>query len=236
MYRKPVQLPGALRIYISPKAAGSLQEKRLRYTYLPDPARLIDDLNKLSFHGGVPAILYQNPNKADPELQLYTDRHYYLVLHLRSSQEGYNLGYIEPLGLREQERMNKGVLLLRPPSWSYCLDPRLLQGYHSYWQYITGAWQSLDTWRKQARVAAGEQVDGLTADQENYLSTIEMLVDLEHRLEQDQNQFSQQIPYHKVQATGEKRYARDIYTFLLHGTPAINEKNMLRIVEERGLQ
>lgn len=193
MYRVPVQLPGALRIYISSKSAGSMDEKRQRHAYLPDPNRLIYDLNNLSNHGGVPAILYQNPNKAEPELQLYTDRHYYVVFYVRPSQEGYSLGYIEPLGLREQERMSRGVLLLRTPSWSYCSDPRMLQGHHSQWQYITSAWNYLEGQRRQVRAASGEQVGtGLTTDQENYLSTIQMLVDLEHRLEQDQNQFPQQ--------------------------------------------
>lgn len=239
MYRVPVAFPppGRLKIYISQKVSYHMSERQQRFAYLPDPQRLIYDLNNLSRQGGVPAIVYHNQNKATSELQLYTDKHYYLVLHERSSQEGYNLGYIEPLGLREQERMSKGVLLLQPQSWEWCSEPRQLQGYFSYWKHITYAWNSLDNWRRQARAAAGEQgMTGLTADQDNYLSTIQMLVDLEHRLELDQYQLAQQILYHKVVATGEKRYARDIYTFLLHGSPTINEKNMLRIVEERELQ
>lgn len=238
MYRIPVPLPSMLRIYISAKVSYKMSEQQQRLSYLPDPNRLITDLCKLGSQGGIPAILYQRQNKALPELQLYTDRHYYMVLHLMEQrQEGYALGYIEPLGLREQERMNKGVLLLQAPYWSWCTDPRALQGCYSFWNTIVHAWSSLETWRRQARAAAAENVEEeLTPGQENYLNRIRMLVDLEHRLEQDQHQFPQQILYHSVEATGEKRYARDIYTFLLHGSPAINEKNMLRIVEERDLQ
>lgn len=237
MYRMPVLLPGELRIYISAKVSYKLSEQQQRFAYLPDANRLITDLCKLGRQGGIPAILHQHQGKT--QLQLYTDKHYYLVLYLMEQrQEGYALGYIEPLGLREQERMNKGVLLLQTPYWSWCDNPRSLEGYHSSWNTIVHAWSSLETWRRQARAAAAaENAAGeLTPGQENYLNRIRMLVDLEHRLEQDQHQFPQQISYHSIEATGEKRYARDIYTFLLHGSPAINEKNMLRIVEERGLQ
>ena len=237
MYRVPLRLPGMLRIVISQNVVGKMSEQQQRFTYLPDPQRLIYDLRKLSSQGGVPAVLYQRQGKAYPELQLYTDRHYYLVVHLSQRQDGYALSYVEPLGLREQERMSKGVLLLQPSDWSACGVLRELQGYNSYWDVVVNAWRQLEGWRKQARSnGVGNMEEGLTADQENYLSKIQTLVDLEHRLEQDQNQLSQQIFYDKVAATGEKRYARDIYTFLLQGSPAINEKNMLRIVEERDLQ
>lgn len=238
MYRVTVPLPGMLRIYISDKVLYKISEQQQRFSYLPDPNRLIIDLCKLGSQGGIPAILYQRQGKMLPELQIYTDRHYYIVLHLMEQrQEGYALGYIEPLALREQERMSKGVLLLQAPYWSWCADPRALQGCHSYWNTLVNAWYSLETWRRQARSTTAENADeGLTPDQENYLNKLQIMVDLEHRLEQDQHQFPQQIFYRGIEATGEKRYARDIYTFLLHGSPVINEKNMLRIVEERGLQ
>lgn len=236
MYRIPVPLPGMLRIYISDKVSYRLSEQRS--AYLPTSDRLVTDLCKLGSQGGIPAILYQRQGKPLPELQLYTDRHYYAVLYLMEQHmQGYALGHIEPLGLREQERMSKGVLLLQAPSWSWCADPRALQGCQSFWFPITRAWGSLQTSRKQARATAHantEQV--LTPGQENYLNSIRTLVDLEHRLEQDRHQFPQQISYYSVEATGEQRYARDIYTFRLHGSPALNEKHLLRIVEERGLQ
>lgn len=238
MYRIPVALPGMLRIYINQKASAKIREQQERYPYLPDANRLIIDLCKLGGQGGIPAILYQRQGRDLPELQIYTNRHYYLVLHLMTQrQEGYALGYIEPLGLREQERMSKGVLLLQTPYWSWCAEPYELQGCRSSWQTLVNAWKDLENWRWQARSAAAEGTEtAITPDQENYLSNVQTLVDLEHRLEQDQHQFSQQLFYHAVEATGEKRYARDIYTFLLRDTPGINEKNMLRIVEERGLQ
>jgi len=224
------------KIYISDKVSYKMSEQQQRFSYLPDANRLVTDLCKLGGQGGIPAILYQRQGKALPELQLYTDRHYYIVLHLMEQrQEGYALGYIEPLGLREQERMSKGVLLLQVPYWSWCADPRDLHGCQSFWDTIIHAWYSLETWRRQARAAEYAKAE-LTPSQENYLNRIRMIVDLEHRVEQDQHQFPQQISYHSVEATGEKRYARDIYTFLLHGSPVINEKNMLRLVEERGLQ
>jgi hypothetical protein len=239
MYRVPVQLPGPLRIYISAPGFNKISEQQQRFSYLPDANRLVTDLIKLGSQGGIPAILYQRKkDEPYPELQLYTNRHYYIVLHLmKQSHEGYAFGYIEPLGLREQERMSKGVLLLQAPYWSWCPNAYDLRGFHSSWTTIVNAWGSLESWRKQARTASTEHGEArLTADQENYLTKIQTLVDIEHKLEQDQNQFPQQVLYHKVASTGEKRYARDIYTFLLHGSPTINEKNMLRIVEERGLQ
>lgn len=238
MYRLKVPIPGPLRIVINEKGIYKLNEQRQRFPYLPDPDRLILDLRKLSSQGGVPARLYQQRDKAQPELQLYTDRHYYLVLYLAAQrQDGYVLGHVEPLGLREQERMNKGVLLLQATSWERCGALRELQGYRGYWEIIIPAWQSLETWRRQARAAAGQDVqEAITADQENYLKKIQTLIDLEHRLALDQYQFSPQIQYYKVEATGEKRYARDIYTFLVHGSPTIDEKNMLRSVEERDFQ
>lgn len=237
MYKVSVPLQGMLRIYISPKISYKINEQQQRFRYLPDPNRLMTDLSKLGSQGGVPAILYQKQGKS-PELQLYTDKHYYLVLYLMERyQQGYALSHIEPLGLREQERMSKGVLLLQVSYWSWCSDPRALQGCNSFWNIIVNAWNSLDSWRRQARaVATGNAEEGLTPSQENYLSRVQMQVELEHRLEQDRNKLPQPVSYYKVEATGEKRYARDIYTFLIHGSPTINEKNMLRIVEERGLQ
>jgi DNA polymerase III delta prime subunit len=132
--------------------------------------------------------------------------------------------------------MNKGVLLLQAPYWSWCADPRNLAGCSSFWSTLLQAWHALENWRKQARNASAYPESELTPAQEYYLSNMQMQVELAHRLEQDQHQLPQPIAYYKVEATGEKRYARDIYTFLLHGSPEINEKNMLRISGERDLQ
>ena len=234
MYRQPVTGIGFIELVLGPKILQKLWERKRIHPHLPEPSQIVTDFQALGGKGGVPAAVQLN-KQGEAMLLLYT-LSYYLAAFTTAQGDGYRISYIEPLDLREHERLSKGVLMLQTPNWRICDDVRNLLGKPNYWSTIQGQWRALEEWRRRAGAEAGQELEGLAPAHENYLNTLSTLVEVTHKLEQDKNKLPDLIPYGSVESTGEERYARDVYDFRLVGTPRVDKKNLLRLKEAPDLQ
>ncbi len=223
---------GALHLVLSKKVHETLSEKRSRYPYLPDWQQLLYDLQMGNQQGSIPIILNRRLTN-DDQLLLYTDT-YYLVLYPSPLQDGYRIGYVDVLNLREHERLSKGALRLRASGF-YLYDElrEIPKGNTNFWAQINQSWRSFEL---QQESEQGPQPDFTYAHQQ-YLDKIEALIDVTYQLEQEKNKLNAGLTYRKVAAVGAKRDApRDIYAFHLVDFPQLNEKSMLRVKDVPDLQ
>ncbi len=233
MYRLTLNT-GTMHLIMSEKVEQRLIENTRRRPYLPQRLEILRDFHELGRQAGVPATIKIQEEKIT--LFLYTSS-YYLKLYPTNQQDGYSISYVEALGLHQHEQLGKGVLMLRTEYWEMHTHPREITcGNPHDWVHIWHAWQQLEAQRQQHTLQTTQAQEGLSIAHANFLSTVETLVEITHKLEQDAHKLPTLISYRKVEATGEERFVRDIYTFILTGSPQINEKNLLRITEANELQ
>ncbi len=235
--RKVCVLPAPLHIAFSANWSEQWVEKKQRFPYLPDYQQALAELGELSQQEGVPAILSRN-TRGKETLRVYGSD-YYLGLYPSSRGDGYTLGYINPLDLRSHEDLARGTLFLKGPG--YRLYPQLSYipaGSTNYWEYLQRTWNALEEQKRAARAMAGQAPARLTPEHENYLNTIDTLIDVTSQLEQDKYKLSALLPYTRVDSAGEQRHTlRDVYTFhLARSAEVFNEKYMLRIQGVRDLR
>lgn len=217
---------GPVSIVLTAKALQSLLEQKQRYPYLPDFDSLQADLYTINKQGGIPAIVIQN-RQGKEQLLLYTSS-YYITLYESSHHDGYTVGSVDSLNLREHERLSKGALRLRAYAWFLLPELRAIpRGSNNFWTQIHRAWHDFELFCQQTNPQVKQQ---LFHAHERYLDMIDDLIDVTRQLEEDKSRLEHGIPYKKVESTGVERDApRDVYTFRLADFPHIDEKGMLRL-------
>ncbi len=233
MFRQPVRNIGPIDLVLSHNVIQKLWEEKLRQPHLPEPPQIRTDLQELGRQRGVPAVI--TVHKGKEMLFLYTSS-YYLATYPTKEGDGYSVSYVEPLDLREHERLSKGALMLQTPCWEIYLELRQLPRRSNYWLTLQSEWRNLEAPRRQVGAQTVQELDTLTPAHENYLNTISTLVEVTRGLEQDKHNLPTLIPYRRVESAGEERYARDIYTFILFESVQLNDRNMLRLKEVPDLQ
>ncbi|MBO0784060.1 MAG: hypothetical protein J2P37_35080, partial [Ktedonobacteraceae bacterium] len=162
-------------------------------------------------------------------LQLYAST-YYLALYRSSQGDGYRIRFLDSRNLGEHERLSRGAIWIQAQGWELHSELREIdKGSSNFWDHIYRAWRDFEV---QRSVSQEELQEGLSYAHEHYLDTVEALIELTHRLEQDKANLNADIPYRGVESAGEERDApRDIYVFRLADIPQLNEKSMLRLKE-----
>jgi hypothetical protein len=171
------------------------------------PYDIVRDLGQLS--NGVPVIM--NPPKGDKSnwsLLVHT-RHYVTRLFATRAGDAYSIASLSPLRLRDHERLAEGHLLVRPRGWQAVntlqeIPPSTSSG----WPQLMSAWDALSA---DLAVSAPP-----TAPQEEYLSTLDAVIDATERITAGNE--GERYPYREVNATGGRRNAAwQRYEFTLAG-------------------
>jgi hypothetical protein len=231
--RKVVEV-GELHLVFSSKIHQQIQQKRSRYPYLPDPARILYDFQELSVHAGVPAAISQQKGKT--LLLLYTSS-YYVAVSPSEQGGGYVVYYVEALNLREHDRLaEQGVFWLRAASWYWHARPiEIPKGKSNYWRMLCSEWQAVKA--QQEDMSAEEEHEGITPTQESFLNALEDLVRMVRDIEQATQKLPSLIPYRLIESAGEQRYTpRDCYLFHLAYDAPVSEKMLVRLKEVPDLQ
>jgi hypothetical protein len=211
----------------------SLSQKQLHHPDLPDPMRIIADLQTVTRHGGVAVVLTTNRNGTE-KLQVYPTPNYYIDLYQSNQGDGYSIGRIDPLDLHEMERLAKGSLRVRAAGWHIRQQFKdIPPGQSNHWRTISAQWHALEAQIRRTRNATEQESpdpDALTPAHERYLDTLDTLIDVTRQLEKEKQKLALGIPYSRVEATGEERVApRDIYVFRLAGNHQFSDMEMLKL-------
>jgi hypothetical protein len=224
---------GNLYLVPSRSMLESLPQKRRRAPDLPDPMRVVFDLQTVTRYGGVPVVLTTDRNGTE-KLLVYPTADYYIDLYQSHQGDGYSIGRIDAVDLHEMERLAKGSLRVRAAGWHMLQQfKQIPPGQSNHWRTISAQWHVLEQQIRRARNAAQQEapdLDILTPAHERYLDTLDTLIDVTRQLEQEKQKQAQGIPYKSVEATGEERVApRDIYVFQLLGNHQFSDMEMLRL-------
>lgn len=144
-----VDIAGPLNLVASPRLSARLtaRQEHAPDGHLPDVQRLIDylmsDLRLTGAGKGVPARLLKTAPGRGTGLLLYTTGYVLTAFETRHG-DAYTIAAVRPIRDRDSDHLTRGVLRLRPTTWSYypaliCL-PR--HG-DSRWSLINAEWGHL---------------------------------------------------------------------------------------------
>lgn len=191
------------------------------------PADVAADLR--AFEQGVPTLAQPGRGQYEGQKQLLLCTPTYYFLAVPSDKgDAYFVPWMQPLGLREHERLARGALLLKATGWHVhtgydTIPPNSNNAFSRIWN----AWQSLQNELK----AVSPPVYTLTSTHESYLNTLDKLIEVTRQLVHDRAALESPIGYRQVEAVGEVRQtARDIYAFqLVSRAPRLNQGDYLRL-------
>ncbi|SDY45082.1 AAA domain-containing protein [Amycolatopsis xylanica] len=206
---RDVVLPGA--IFLVP--GRSLDDNIRRYArdYLGLPAglgQIITDLN--ARRDGVPATITRSNQGLS--FRLYTDA-YTVLLNPSKNGDGYWVSTTIPLRLWDHERLSHGFLLIRT-RWIAVSDIRQIPpGTSSRWPEMNRAWDELDIEHADRR-----EVPALSPAHTRFLDTVDQVITVTNRVEENRNRSAPVYPYRAVEPAGERRYsAKSVYVFRVLG-------------------
>ncbi|MFF3326311.1 DEAD/DEAH box helicase [Streptomyces sp. NPDC002889] len=226
MWFRTVDLPGPIILVPGASLEGHLRQKAQDHPGLPtDPLRLASDLKHRV--DGAPAT-FSEPRRAGGDWSLLVHGGTYLVrLFLSKRHQGsYMIATVDPLRMRDHHRLSRGCLLLRPTDWQVCYDLREVpQGSDAYWPRLIQEWQRIGDRRATERGAPA-----LTAEQTEFLDTVDQLIDASETITTEAARSSEPFPYRSVGSTGGQRHGtRAVYEFRLAGPRRPEEGAFVRI-------
>ncbi|MEU0395880.1 AAA domain-containing protein [Streptomyces sp. NPDC006208] len=223
---RTVDLPGPVILVPGTSLEGQMRQKAQDHPGLPtDPLRLAADLN--SRDDGAPAT-FSEPRRAGGDRSLLVHGGTYLVrLFLTRPHHGScTIAAIDPLRMRDHHRLSQGCLLLRPTEWRVCYDAREVpQGSDAYWPMLAEEWLRIGD-----RRAAERGAPALTAEQTQFLDTVDQLIDASETITTEAARSAEPFPYASVGSTGGQRHGtRAVYEFRLAGPRRPEEGAYVRI-------
>lgn len=221
---KDVELHGPLVLFPAKNLDAKLRSAARDHPGVPTgAAQLLCDLRERPDRA-VPATI-DEPFEAggDQSLLLYGQA-YVARLFATPRGDAYRIVSVNPLRMRDHQRLVDGCLLLRPVHWSLANEPgKVPPGSNAHWRTIATAWAKL----RQDR-AAQRGVPLLDEKQSAYLDTLDRLIDADERISADGSR--RLYPYREVVPTGEQRFGpRPIYEFLLAGGQVPQEQTFVRV-------
>jgi hypothetical protein len=165
---------------------------------------VIRDMSRLGQAGALPARVDANRRR----LHVYTERHA-VYLYLTKRRDAYQLGHLEPLTFRDQERLAEGALLLHcPAGWhGYAQLRDVPPGMSAYWETIIQAWRA---------VAGKQPTAAAPSSSMAYLDLLAEVIEATRVIEIERQRTAPPVPYRRRGSAREERYsARGVYGFTL---------------------
>jgi KaiC/GvpD/RAD55 family RecA-like ATPase len=221
---KDVKLRGPLVLFPAKNLEAKVRSAARDHSGLPTTAtQLIRDLNERP-GGGVPATVAEPLKKDGDRSLLVYGQTYVARLFATPREDAYRIVSLNPLRIRDHERLADGYLLLRPSHWSLAHEPRRVPaGSDARWRTIAEAWENLMLDRAARRGVSLPQPEHST-----YLDTLDRLIDADERITAEGKEAP--YPYRDVVPVGEERYgARSIYEFHLADGRVPSEQAFVRV-------
>jgi ATP-dependent RNA/DNA helicase IGHMBP2 len=227
-----VDLPGPIMLVPSRRLDERLLKLSRDHRGLPTGIdQVVSDLN--GRRDGV-AVRFSEPRRDDGgwSLLLYTHA-YVIVLYPSQQDDAYTVVGIDPVRLRDHDRLADGALLVRT-GWQYVLEYRFVpRGRTNYWSQLWQYWNGLT-----AASADQRAVPVLSAEHVRFLDTLDGLIDATERITSTREEAEATYPYRAVESVGERRHsALPVYTFRVVGGRTPDWKQYVQVrgeAEQRG--
>ncbi|QXJ20316.1 ATP-binding protein [Actinomadura graeca] len=232
---RPVRLPGPLTLVPGDSLAGRTRALALDHPHLrpmADPGRLVQALNDMP--DGV-AATFDEPKRAggDPSLVLYLPSCTVRLFLTPKYRDAYSIASVNPIRMRDHQRLARGCLLVRPALWRLAFDVHAIpRPSDSHWGPLTAEWRLLGD-----RLAAVRGVPELTPGQAAFLDTLDRTIEATERISEDAPDSGRLYPYRDVASTGERRHGtRSVYVFRMVGAARPEERAFVQVHGEPGLR
>jgi len=173
------------------------------------PAKLRDELTRLSCSTGIPALL-ENFADGRPRIVFCTE-HLEVGCGLSKMEDAYTLAFVNPLSVRRRSQLARQAVLVitrHPTPWSIIKNPnelRTIPNPQTGYKEINTIWDQISSSLK-----ANGETDPLSPVHYKFLSDIENLVDIAYEAELDQ-QNKESVVILDIEPVAVERYARDVY-------------------------
>jgi hypothetical protein len=207
-----------------------LQRRHAEGAMIPGIAGIRGDL--LGMSGPVPARVSQGRQGKDDYLRLYINGRYALVLNVSKYGQGYVIGDVYPLNLRDQDDIVRGGFTLAAGRWRLYDHPRELPGHlDARWPSVKQAWRTRP--RPDGRAATRE----LPADQQDYLDDLQSVIERAREIELNGTSPDRMCRYRRITpAAVQRRSAQSIYKFQLMGESRLTAGSKVFIDEHPDLR
>lgn len=220
-----VPLNGVIHLVASYEDDARLREKSRDHPGLP---HTVDQLahELAAMRDGVPATI-DEPNRWNSKRTLLVHSPGWVVrLVPTHSERGYLVRSVDPLRVRDHDRLARHYLLLHPGGWTRVQHLREL-GEHldSCWRLLEQRWRQLV--EHQAEQAAAP---ALPPHHEAFLDTVGQVIDANERIAAAAAEDERPYPYREVKPVGEQRQgAHAVYGFALAGGDLPEERAFVRV-------
>jgi hypothetical protein len=199
-------------------------EARRAFPYLPDPVRLVRELNELNARGGVPLSV----DVGKPWIRLYVQR---ACAAVRASRLGdaFAIEFVEPMRLENHARLASSRLRITASAWVQFSELRAVQpGYAAPEADIRAAWQRMQAFRTDPSTPRRYQA---------FCDALDLVIEAGRQIEAERDPGERLLPYYEVLATAEpRRSAAGIYLFRLSRPSAIQAGGMVHLRDEPDLR
>jgi hypothetical protein len=217
--------------YFEDSLFGKLQRRYAEGVRVPGIADIRSDLARIT--GSVPARVSQGKQGKDDYLRLYVNGRYALVLSVSKHGQGYIIGDVYPLGLRDQDEIVRAEFALAARSWRLYDHPRELPEYlDAQWPTVKQAWHS-----RPRREGPTSLTDTLPRTHQDYLDDLQLIIEKAREIELTGKSADRMCRYQRITpAAAQRRTAQSIYKFQLMGDSRLVAGTKVHIDEHPGLR
>src|SRR5262249_28119238 len=142
----------------------------------------------------------------------YVNGRYALVLNVSARGNGYVIGDVYPLGLRDQDEIVRSEFALAARFWRLYDHPRQLPVYlNARWPAVKQAWRS-----RPRHAGSGGQADALPQKHQDYLDDLQLIIDKAREIELTGTSTVRVSRYQRITpAAAQRRTAQSVYKFQL---------------------
>ena len=155
------------------------------------------------------------------------------MLSVSKHGQGYIIGDVYPLGLRDQDEIVRGEFALSAMSWRLYDHPRELPEYlDARWPAVKQAWHS-----RPRREGTKSLTDTLPRSHRDYLDDLQLIIEKARGIELTGKPTDRMCRYQRITpAAAQRRTAQSIYKFQLMGDSRLVAAAKVHIDEHPGLR
>jgi hypothetical protein len=216
--------------YFEDSLFGKLQRRHAEGARVPGIAEIRSDLARMT--GAVPARVFQGRQGKDDYLRLYVNGRYALVLSVSKLGQGYIIGDVHPLGLRDQDEIVRGEFALSAKSWRLYDHPRELP------EYLDARWPAVkQAWHSRPQRGTKSLAETLPRTHQDYLDDLQVIIEKAREIELSGKPTDRMCRYQRITpAAAQHLTAQSIYKFQLMGDSRLVAGTKVHVDEHPGLR